>query len=43
VDLLRGENEIAGAIQQFAGLLQQGNTPTAPGVAPPPIGTIGPQ
>lgn len=43
--VLRNEAEIKQAIEQFAGLLQQGNTP--PGVAPapaapPPVGAIGP-
>jgi hypothetical protein len=42
-ELLRDDNEIAGAIKQFAGLLQQGNAPAAPAVAAPPVGTIGAQ
>jgi hypothetical protein len=33
---LRQEGDIAGAIKQFAGLLQQGNAPT--GIASPPAG-----
>jgi hypothetical protein len=41
--LLRQEGDIDAAIKRFAGLLQQGNTPTAPGVEPPPVGTIAPQ
>lgn len=41
-ELRRAEGEISAAIQQFAGLLQQGNTPTAPGIEPPPIGALGP-
>jgi hypothetical protein len=44
-DLLRNEVEIKGAIEQFAGLLQQGNAPapiSAEGAAPPPLGAIGP-
>jgi hypothetical protein len=40
-DLLREEGEIAGAIKQFAGLLQQGNAP-APIAAPPAGGGIVP-
>lgn len=41
--ILRDEEEIKAAIEQFAGLLQQGNQPTgvaAAPVAPPPIGAI---
>jgi hypothetical protein len=41
LNLLRPEGEIAAAIQQYAGLLQQGNAPAAPGVEAPPLGAIG--